>query len=79
MLTAGSMKVRQDPRLQLMGTDLVIQSLDLEDSGLYDCEVESDREVPVSIQHSLEILYPPSVIPDPASRGEWIFFNLNRF
>ena len=39
VLTAGSMKVRQDPRLQLMGTDLVLQSVELEDGGKYDCEV----------------------------------------
>ena len=69
MLTAGGMKVRRDPRLELKGTDLVIKNLELEDRGDYDCEVESDREVPVSIRHSLDILHPPSTFPEPSSGG----------
>ena len=63
------MKVRRDPRLELKGTDLLIKNLELEDRGEYDCEVESDREVPVSIRHSLDILHPPSVFPEPSSGG----------
>ena len=69
VLTAGAMKVRRDPRLELMGTDLVIKNLELEDRGEYDCEVESDREVPVSIRHSLDILHPPTATPEPNSGG----------
>ena len=64
------MKVRRDPRVQLTNTDLVLTDLQLEDAGEYDCEVESDREVPVSIRHRLDVLYPPKVQPDPVSGGK---------
>ena len=74
VLTAGDMKVRRDPRLDLIGTDLVIKKVELEDKGDYDCEVESDREVPVSIRHSLDILYPPTVDTEPQSGSKYIIY-----
>ena len=39
VLTAGSMKVRRDARLELAGTNLLINSVEQEDGGEYDCEV----------------------------------------
>ncbi len=41
VLTAGSMKVRRDSRLELAGTNLLINSVEQEDGGEYDCEVET--------------------------------------
>jgi hypothetical protein len=39
VLTAGSMKVRRDSRLELSETNLLINSVEQEDGGDYDCEV----------------------------------------
>ena len=89
MLTAGSMMVRRDKRLQLRGNNLVISQLEVaiifddkddyddeddvhddndademqvDDGGQYDCEIEADGDLPISVSHRLDILLPPRVI-----------------
>ena len=45
MLTAGELMVRNDDRLQLRKTNLLLKNVTKEDAGEYECEVESDRKV----------------------------------
>ena len=66
VLTAGSMLVRRDKRLKLEGNNLVISDLEAEDGGEYDCEIEADGDVPISVTHRLDILIPPRVTSEPA-------------
>ena len=66
VLTAGSMLVRRDKRLRLEGNNLVISELEAEDGGEYDCEIEADGDVPISVTHRLDILIPPRVTSEPA-------------
>merc|ERR1711936_1070480 len=54
VLTAGSMMVRRDKRLQLRGNNLVISQL------------EADGDLPISVSHRLDILLPPRVVSEPA-------------
>ncbi|XP_059095815.1 brother of CDO-like [Tigriopus californicus] len=61
VLTAGDMMVRRDDRIDLKGTDLQINSVDVEDGGNYSCEIEADAEYPVVITHTLEVLLPPQL------------------
>ena len=56
VLTADSIKVRRDKRLELQGTGLQIRDIDRDDSGEYVCEIETDEDEPVAIVHSVEIL-----------------------
>ena len=56
VLTAGSIKVRRDPRLRLDGTDLKIRNVGVHDGGLYRCEVEQDSDQPLVGLHTVEIL-----------------------
>lgn len=67
VLTAGKMKVRRDPRIRLRGTNLIIKKVESEDGGEYECEVETDEEISITIRHRLEILVPPHVKPSPAN------------
>merc|ERR550534_238963 len=69
VLTAGTMKVRRDPRIQLVNTDLEIKNIGVHDGGLYRCEVEVDANQPMAVVHTVEILVPPTVQPEP-SNGE---------
>jgi len=66
VLTAGSMMVRRDKRLQLRGNNLVISQLEVDDGGQYDCEIEADGDLPISVSHRLDILLPPRVVSEPA-------------
>merc|ERR1712025_441915 len=66
VLTAGSMLVRRDKRLRLEGNNLVISELEEEDGGEYDCEIEADGDMPISVTHRLDILIPPRVVSEPA-------------
>merc|ERR1719319_394428 len=66
VLTAGSMMVRRDKRLKLQGNNLVITSLEVDDGGQYDCEIEGDGDQPISVSHRLDILIPPKVTSEPA-------------
>jgi len=66
VLTAGSMLVRRDKRLRLEGNNLVISDLEEEDGGEYDCEIEADGDMPISVTHRLDILIPPRVVSEPA-------------
>ena len=61
MLTSGSNVVRNQQRLRLERTNLVISDLEPEDSGEYDCEIEADSDRPISVSHRLDILIPPTV------------------
>lgn len=67
VLTAGNMKVRRDPRIQLVNTDLEIKNIGVHDGGLYRCEVEVDANQPLAVVHTVEILVPPSVQPEPTN------------
>lgn len=66
VLTAGNMLVRRDKRLKLEGNNLVISELEAEDGGEYDCEIEADGDMPISVTHRLDILIPPRVVSEPA-------------
>jgi len=66
VLTAGNMMVRRDKRLQLNGNNLVISQLEVDDGGQYDCEIEADGDLPISVSHRLDILLPPRVVSEPA-------------
>lgn len=66
VLTAGNMMVRRDKRLQLRGNNLVISQLEVDDGGQYDCEIEADGDLPISVSHRLDILLPPRVVSEPA-------------
>ncbi len=56
MLTAGEMRIRKDDRFDLEGTNLRINSVDVDDDGEYTCEIEADREYPVVIKHKVQVL-----------------------
>ena len=56
VLTAGGIKVRRDPRMSLVGTDLTITQAGVHDGGLYRCEVEQDTDQPLAVVHTVEIL-----------------------
>ena len=56
VLTAGEMMVRRDDRLSLQDYGLQIRNIEVEDSGEYLCEIETDEDDPVVIRHSVEIL-----------------------
>ena len=56
VLTAGAIKVRRDPRMSLVGTDLTITGVGVHDGGLYRCEVEQDTDQPLAVLHTVEIL-----------------------
>jgi len=66
VLTAGNMLVRRDKRLRLEGNNLVISELEAEDGGEYDCEIEADGDMPISVTHRLDILIPPRIVSEPA-------------
>ena len=34
----------------------------MDDGGQYDCEIEADGDLPISVSHRLDILLPPRVI-----------------
>ena len=56
VLTAGGIKVRRDPRMSLVGTDLTITGVGVHDGGLYRCEVEQDTDQPLTVVFTVEIL-----------------------
>merc|ERR1719233_1427129 len=69
VLTAGTMKVRRDPRMKLVKTDLQISKIGVHDGGMYRCEIEQDDNRPLAVIHTVEILVPPTVQSEP-SNGE---------
>ena len=75
VIFAGDMRVRRDQRLTVeKGTgDLMISGVEEADKGDYECEVETDGDIPVFIRHTLDILRPPSVIRFP--RNGLLFAN----
>ena len=38
------------------------RSQQVDDGGQYDCEIEADGDLPISVSHRLDILLPPRVI-----------------
>jgi hypothetical protein len=56
VLTAGTMKVRRDPRMRLVNTDLQISKIGVHDGGMYRCEIEQDENQPLAVVHTVEIL-----------------------
>ena len=57
VLTAGSMKVRRDPRMELLNTDLKISKIGVHDGGMYRCEIEQrNQDKPLAVVHTVEIL-----------------------
>ena len=56
VLTAGTMKVRRDPRMKLVKTDLQISKVGVHDGGMYRCEIEQDDNRPLAVIHTVEIL-----------------------
>ena len=63
VLTAGTIKVRRDPRMKLDGSDLTIANVGIHDGGLYRCEVEQDGDQPLAGLHNVEILGEKSNFP----------------
>ena len=55
---------RRDGRLVLEESsgELVIHGAEPGDQGEYQCEVETGSDVPLSIQHRLEILRAPTLV-----------------
>ena len=56
VLTAGTMKVRRDPRMKLVKTDLQISKIGVHDGGMYRCEIEEGDNRPLAVVHTVEIL-----------------------
>ena len=56
VLTAGTMKVRRDPRMALVKTDFQIFKIGVHDGGMYRCEIEQDDNLPLEVVHTVEIL-----------------------
>ena len=50
------MKVRRDPRMKLVKTDLQITKIGVHDGGMYRCEIEQDDNRPLAVVHNVEIL-----------------------
>lgn len=50
------MHVKKDPRVSLAGTDLIISNITDSDAGQYSCELDTDQEYTLSLQHTLQIL-----------------------
>ncbi|XP_059095513.1 protein amalgam-like [Tigriopus californicus] len=65
VLTAQSLMVTPDPRFHLVSKhNLQISSIRSQDAGDYTCKISMMGE-PILITHTLEILVPPSIRPDP--------------
>ena len=68
VIFAGGLKVRKDPRLEVSEAgDLVIRGFLAEDVGEYDCELETDTDIPVFIRHSLTLARAPDISTRPQS------------
>ena len=68
VIFAGGLKVRKDPRLEVSEDgDLVIRGFLAEDVGEYDCELETDTDIPVYIRHSLALAQAPDISTCPRS------------
>ena len=68
VIFAGDLKVRKDPRLEVSEAgDLVIRGFLAEDVGEYDCELETDTDIPVFIRHSLALARAPDISTRPRS------------
>ena len=68
VIFAGDMQVRADDRLGVTDNgDLVIAGFEEDDAGDYDCELETDDDVPVYIRHSVTMAMSPMVTTVPAS------------
>ena len=67
VIFAGDMRVRRDQRLSVdrVTGDLVISGVEEDDKGDYECELETEGDVPVFIRHTLDILRHPSLIRIP--------------
>ena len=67
VIFAGVMRVRRDMRVSVEDStgDLVITGVEEGDKGEYECEVETDSDIPVYIRHTLSILHPPTVVRVP--------------
>jgi len=55
----GEIKIRNDDRMSLDGSHMVIQGVTIWDSGGYYCEVETDIDQPITLKHNLQVLDPP--------------------
>jgi len=64
---AGTMLVKQDRRLSLAGTDLVLVNLTREDRGSYTCELDTDDMETLAVTHKLEMLEAPQLVRQPSS------------
>jgi hypothetical protein len=65
VLSAKSIMVTADPRIKLVNHhNLQIRSIKLSDAGDYQCKIHVLGD-PIVIIHTLEILVPPKIRPDP--------------
>ena len=60
------MHVKKDPRVSLAGTDLIISNITDSDAGQYSCELDTDQEYTLSLEHTLQILgeFPYNKMPN---------------
>ena len=67
VIFAGNMRVRRDMRVSVEDNtgNLVITGVEEGDKGDYECEVETDSDIPVYIRHTLSILHPPTIVRVP--------------
>jgi hypothetical protein len=55
VLTAGTMKVRRDPRMLLVKTNLQISKIGVHNGEKYWCQIEQDNNLPLAVVHTVEI------------------------
>ena len=68
VIFAGDMQVRTDSRLEVTDKgELVIDGFEEDDIGEYDCEFDTNTDIPVFIRHTLDLALPPNVSIVPAS------------
>ena len=68
VIFAGDMQVRTDGRLEITDKgELIIDGFEEEDVGEYDCEFDTNNDIPVFIRHTLDLAVPPNVRIVPAS------------
>ncbi|XP_023327934.1 opioid-binding protein/cell adhesion molecule [Eurytemora carolleeae] len=61
VIYVGDIKIRNDPRIYLNTTSLIIQGVTVWDSGWYYCELENDIDNPVTLKHNLQVTEPPAI------------------
>jgi len=59
VLTASTLKIIRDDRIQIEGTSIEIGQVSAKDSGVYHCELNTDP--PISLNVTLDVLEPPKI------------------